>query len=183
MTQPNNLLSHSELLARAAKIKLLVLDVDGVLTDGKLYFNDQGKELKAFSTLDGHGLKLLRKTGVEVAIITGRKSELVRLRAQDLGIQYLEQGREDKFIALNEILQRYPCNLNEIAYIGDDHPDLLVMTKVALGISVKNAHSDVVLHSHWQTEKVGGSGAVREVCDLIMRAQGHYDQILQKYLN
>ncbi len=176
-------ISESELATRASKIKMLVLDVDGVLTDGKLYFDDQGKEMKAFSTLDGHGIKLLRKTGVEVAIITGRKSNLVALRANDLGIPFVSQGREDKFVALNEILENFNCKLSEIAYVGDDHPDLLVMTKIGLAISVNNAHSDVVENSHWQTKKNGGQGAVREVCDVIIRAQGNYDKMLSQYIN
>ena len=175
-------LSPEQLAERAEKVKLLVLDVDGVLTDGKLYFADTGQEMKAFSTLDGHGIKLLRSTGVEVGIITGRKSQLVEKRAADLGIQLLYQGREDKFVALQEMLSVFPCAPEEIAYVGDDHPDLLVMTKVGLGVASANAHDDVVKYSHYQTSKKGGEGAVREVCDLIMRAQANYERVLAKYI-
>ena len=175
-------ISSESLNKRAAKIKLLVLDVDGVLTDGKLYFGDGGQEMKAFSTLDGHGIKLLRSTGVEVGIITGRKSVLVEKRAADLSIRLLYQGREDKFTALTEMLVDFPCALNEVAYVGDDHPDLLVMTQIDLAIASANAHEDVLRYAHYKTSKPGGEGAVREVCDLIMRAQGTYDQILAKYV-
>lgn len=175
------LLDNPDIQIKAKKIKLLVLDVDGVLSDGKLYFSDTGREIKSFSTLDGHGIKLLRKTGVEVGIITGRESELVTKRASDLGIPYLIQGREDKYTALTEMLNEYPCQLDEICYVGDDHPDLLVMNKIGLAISVPNAHIDVIERAHGITEKQGGHGAVREVCDLIMHAQNTYSNVVAQY--
>ena len=178
----NIFITREEFLQRAKPIRLLLLDVDGVLTDGKLYFDNQGQETKAFSTLDGHGIKLLRKSGVEVGIITGRTSQLVERRAKDLGIPLIIQGREDKFTALEEMLEKFPCELSEIAYIGDDHPDLLVMTKVQLAITVANGHPDVVARSHWQTERKGGEGAVREICDLIMTAQNTYEEALSRYI-
>ena len=164
------------------KIKLLLLDVDGVLTDGRIYFSNDGHEMKAFNTLDGHGIKLLRKTGVETGIITGRKSDLVKKRAADLGITLLVQGREDKFVAMQELLQGKSVKLDEIAYMGDDHPDLLVMTRVGLALAVCNAHPDVLARAHWQSTKRGGEGAVREACDLIMKSQNTYEAALSHYL-
>src|SRR6187200_3241266 len=120
----------TEIKTRASRIKLLLLDVDGVLTDGRLYFSNQGDEFKTFSTLDGHGIKMLQKSGVKVGIITGRTSNLVAQRAADLGIGILVQGREDKWDALQEILRDYPLALDEIAFMGDDWPDLTVMCRV-----------------------------------------------------
>ncbi len=173
---------NPELRERAARIKLLLLDVDGVLTDGKLYFGNSGEEFKTFNTLDGHGIKLLQKTGVKVGIITGRTSNLVARRAKDLGIEILVQGREDKWDALQEILQDHPVPLEEIAFIGDDWPDLGVMTRVGLALTVANAHFSVAARAHWQSKERGGEGAVRSACDLIMQAQGTFDQALAQYL-
>lgn len=173
---------NPELRERAARIKLLLLDVDGVLTDGKLYFGNSGEEFKTFNTLDGHGIKLLQKTGVKVGIITGRTSNLVARRAKDLGIEILVQGREDKWDALQEILQDHPAPLEEIAFIGDDWPDLGVMTRVGLALTVANAHFSVAARAHWQSKERGGEGAVRSACDLIMQAQGTFDQALAQYL-
>lgn len=173
---------NPELRERAARIKLLLLDVDGVLTDGKLYFGNNGEEFKAFSTLDGHGIKLLQKSGVKVGIITGRTSNLVARRANDLGINILVQGREDKWDALQEILQEHPLQLNEIAFMGDDWPDLSVMTCVGLALAVANAHTSVAARAHWQSRERGGDGAVRAACDLIMQAQGTFDTALARYL-
>lgn len=171
-----------DLQTRITRIKLLLLDVDGVLTDGHLYFNNQGDEFKAFNTLDGHGIKMLQKSGVKVGIITGRTSELVARRARDLGIEILVQGREDKWEALKEILGLHPYSLDEIAFMGDDWPDLAVMTRVGLALSVANAHVSLVKHSHWQSSLRGGEGAVRSACDLIMQAQGTFEAALAPYL-
>ncbi|UTA48822.1 HAD-IIIA family hydrolase [Simiduia sp. 21SJ11W-1] len=171
----------TQALASAKNIKLLLLDVDGVLTDGKLYFDNQGNEMKAFNTQDGHGIKLLQKSGVQVGIITGRKSELVARRAGDLGINILVQGREDKFAALQEILTDLPLALEQIAFMGDDHPDLTCMVKVGLAMTTANAHPDVVARAHWQSARNGGEGAVREACDFIMQAQGTHAALLAKY--
>lgn len=174
--------SPNELHARIKKIRLLILDVDGVLSDGKIYFSNSGEEMKCFNTLDGQGIKVLQQTGVEVAIITGRKSKLVEKRANDLGIKLLMQGREDKFDALTEMLANFPCDLNRIAFMGDDLPDLRVMIKVGLSLSVFNAHPEVTKRSHWQSTERGGNGAVRQACDLIMDAQGTYEEALQAFL-
>ena len=171
-----------ELRERASRIKLLLLDVDGVLTDGRLYFGNQGEEFKSFSTLDGQGIKALQKSGVKVGIITGRTSNLVARRASDLGIEILVQGREDKWEALQEILREHPFALDEIAFMGDDWPDLTVMTRVGLAFTVANAHFSVAARSHWQSRERGGEGAVRSACDLIMQAQGTFESILATYL-
>ncbi|WNO09590.1 HAD-IIIA family hydrolase [Teredinibacter sp. KSP-S5-2] len=176
-------MTSETVIQKAKKIKLLLLDVDGVLSDGKIYFNDQGVEHKAFNTLDGHGIKMLRRSGVEVGIITGRSSHIVEKRAQDLGIQFLIQGREDKYSALCELLKSFPCELDEIAFMGDDYPDLTVMTKVGLALTVANALPVMVERSHWQSTRAGGEGAVREACDFIMQAQGSFDTALAQYIS
>ena len=173
---------NHELSKRAASIKLLLLDVDGVLTDGRLFFGNNGEEFKSFSTLDGQGIKTLQKSGVKVGIITGRTSNLVARRANDLGISIVVQGREDKWDALQEILQEHPAGLDEIAFMGDDWPDLTVMTRVGLALTVANAHPSVASRAHWQSSERGGEGAVRAACDLIMQAQGTFDAALASYL-
>ena len=182
LNESSSLLAAPELQTRASRIKLLLLDVDGVLTDGRLYFGNQGDEFKTFSTLDGHGIKMLQKSGVTVGIITGRTSNLVAKRASDLGITILIQGREDKWDALQEILREHPVALEEIAFMGDDWPDLTVMCRVGLALTPANGHHSVVERSHWQSYARGGEGAVREACDMIMKAQGTFDAILKPYL-
>ncbi|WP_445356736.1 KdsC family phosphatase [Microbulbifer sp. ANSA002] len=176
------MVSEEEINAVLQKVRWLVLDVDGVLTDGKLYFDNNGNELKTFNTLDGHGIKMLQNSGVRVAIITGRRSSVVERRAHDLGITKLIQGREDKFIALQELLADEPCRLEDIAYIGDDYPDLLVMTRVGCPIAPPNAASPVRERALWITRTRGGEGAVREACDRIMQAQGTFDSALAPYI-
>lgn len=178
----------SDLLQQRAKaIRLLMLDVDGVLTDGKLYFGNNGEEMKTFCTLDGHGIKMLQKSGVRVGIITGRKSELVRRRASDLGITILLQGREDKWHALQELfadktLFETPVAPENIAFMGDDWPDLTVMSRVGLALTVANAHHSVAERAHWQSHLRGGEGAVRDACDMIMKAQNTFERALSYYL-
>ncbi|WP_237066247.1 HAD hydrolase family protein [Microbulbifer guangxiensis] len=175
--------AHNEQIDhKLARVRHLVLDVDGVLTDGRLYFDNSGNELKTFSTLDGHGIKMLQKSGVQVAIITGRRSSVVERRAHDLGVHKLIQGREDKFTALKELFGEDGYRLEDIAYVGDDYPDLLVMKRVGCPISVPNAAPPVREHAIWVTEARGGEGAVREVCDRIMKAQGTFDTALAPYL-
>ncbi|WP_045857307.1 KdsC family phosphatase [Teredinibacter purpureus] len=174
-------LSLDHIEHKCRDIKLLLLDVDGVLTDGKLYFSNEGYEMKAFNTLDGQGIKLLRRSGVEVGIITGRTSSLVAKRAEDLGLTILKQGREDKFVALQELLTEHQYQLNQIAFMGDDYPDLTVMCRIGLALTVQNAHPAVVDHAHWKSSRKGGEGAVREACDLIMKAQDTYQSALDEY--
>lgn len=173
---------NEQLQARARAIRLLVLDVDGVLTDGRLYFGSKGEALKTFNTLDGHGLKMLAASGVQVAIITGRNSPMVQRRAEGLGISRIKLGREDKMAALQELLAEEPCPLEAIACMGDDYPDLAIMSKVGLALAPPNACDEVRVRAHWISARPGGEGAVREACDLIMRAQGTYFAALAPYL-
>jgi len=179
MTKPK---IDTAVLEKAKKISLLALDVDGVMTDGKIYFSAQGDELKAFSILDGQGIKSLLNNGIEVAIITGRNSPLTSRRAKDLGIKHILQGREDKKIALTELCQTLQTPYDCIAYMGDDLPDLSAIIHSGLGVTVPNAHSYVKQHADLCTESSGGQGAVREVCDLILEAKGLLDQYHEKYL-
>jgi 3-deoxy-D-manno-octulosonate 8-phosphate phosphatase (KDO 8-P phosphatase) len=172
----------SEILAKAGKIRLLSLDVDGVLTDGKLFFDAAGVEYKAFHARDGHGLKLLQQSGVKVAVISGRKSASVALRMESLGIDLVYQGYEDKLTALHDLVQRLALTPEQIAHVGDDVLDLPLMCKVGLAIAVQDAHFVVKQHAHWCTQLPGGNGAVREVSDLIMQAQGTFAAAIGRYL-
>ncbi len=169
-------------LEKAKKLKLLILDVDGVLTDGKLFFDNEGNEYKAFHSRDGHGIKLLRQTGVEVAVISGRKSNSVALRMKNLGIEYVYQGHENKIAAFNEIIEKLRITPDQAAHVGDDLLDLPIMTRVGLAIAVDDANFAVKQRADWCTTLPGGHGAVREVCDLIMQAQGRFEDVVNAYL-
>ncbi|WP_370526966.1 3-deoxy-manno-octulosonate-8-phosphatase KdsC [Methylobacter sp. BlB1] len=169
-------------LEKAKKLKLLILDVDGVLTDGKLFFDNEGNEYKAFHARDGHGIKLLRQTGVEVAVISGRKSNSVALRMKSLGIEYVYQGHENKIAAFDEIIDKLRITPDQAAHVGDDLLDLPIMTRVGLAIAVDDANFAVKQHADWCTTLPGGHGAVREVCDLIMQAQGRFEDVVNAYL-
>lgn len=169
-------------LHKARRISLLLLDVDGVLTNGQLYITEHGESIKAFNTLDGQGIKLLQEQGIAVGIISGRKSPALAQRAQALGITLLAQGREDKFTALTEMLANHPAGMDDIAYIGDDLPDLLVMRHIGLAIAVPDAHSEIHQHAHACTLRTGGHGAVRDACDFILRAQNKYQAALARFL-
>lgn len=170
------------IIKKAEKIKLLVLDVDGVLTDGRLFFDFFGNEYKSFHARDGHGLKLLKSTGVELAVISGRKSKSVALRMKMLGIHHVYQGHENKRDAFSELLSKTGLKPEQVAYVGDDLLDLPIMAKVGLAVAVNDAHQEVQARAHWCTALPGGRGAVREVCDLIMQAQGSYQAIVDSYL-
>lgn len=167
---------------RASKIRLAIFDVDGVLTDGRLYFMPDGTEFKSFNTLDGHGIKMLIASGVETAIISGRSSPLVERRAANLGIQHLIQGREDKLTALAELREKVPLELEQIAFLGDDLPDLPVMRRVGLGMAVATANDFVREQAHGVTLNAGGAGAAREFCEFIMHAQGTLHSAQAEYL-
>ena len=167
---------------KAKKLKLLILDVDGVLTDGKLFFDNAGNEYKSFHARDGHGIKLLRQTGVEVAVISGRKSNSVALRMQSLGIAHVYQGHEDKRAAFDELIEKIGITPEQAAHVGDDLLDLPIMMRVGLAIAVDDANFAVKQRAHWCTSLPGGHGAVREVCDFIMQAQGHFDEVVNAYL-
>ncbi len=176
-----NLLDNSFL--KAKKIKLLICDVDGVLTDGGLYFDKNGDELKRFYVQDGHGLKSLMQYGIEVAIISARNTPSVEYRMKNLGIKHYYQGQDDKKIALQELIQKLKLNLEQVAYIGDDVIDLPVMTQVGFAIAVSNANEAIKPYAHYITLKQGGQGGVREVCDLLLKTQGHYENFIKQYLN
>ena len=171
-----------EIERRAKVIKLVIFDVDGVLTDGSLILGNDGQEYKMFNTQDGHGMKLLRQSGVEIGVITARRSELVRRRMESLGVRHLFQGQSDKRVAYAELKQALDLQDDEIAYVGDDWLDLCIMRQVGLAIAVQNAHPTVKEVAHWTTEKRGGQCAVREVCDRIIQAQGKWDELLQCHL-
>jgi 3-deoxy-D-manno-octulosonate 8-phosphate phosphatase (KDO 8-P phosphatase) len=171
----------SAIIEAAKNIKLVLLDVDGVLTDGRLYYGNSGEELKAFDIQDGLGIKLLQKGGVKVGIITGRRSALLQRRAEELAISPLVQGREDKWLALNEILEDLDVSLEEIAFVGDDLPDLAVIKRVGLGITPANGSHIVASQADWQTKHSGGDGAVREIAELILSAQDKLESILAAY--
>lgn len=167
---------------KARSIRLLALDVDGVLTDGSLFFHADGSESKAFNSLDGHGIKMLQASGVEVAIITGRRSKMVEHRAKALGIKTLFQGREDKLVALKSIKESKQLEWHQIAYCGDDLPDLAAIKAAGLGVTVPNAPEYMVQHADMCTAREGGQGAVRELCDFIMQAQGTLQDAIDHYL-
>jgi len=170
------------IVEKAKKLKLLILDVDGVLTDGRLFFDNEGNEYKSFHARDGHGIKLLRQTGVEVAVISGRKSNSVALRMKNLGIEHVYQGHENKIAAFNELIEKTGVTHEQAAHVGDDVLDLPIMTRVGLAIAVNDANFAVKQRADWCTSLAGGQGAVREVCDFIMQAQGHFDDVLSAYL-
>ncbi len=165
----------TDILERAARIRLAVFDVDGTLTDGRLWYGEDGRETKVFHVHDGLGLKRLQANGVQVALITARISHPVALRAEELDIAHVYQGQRDKRACLLELLDALGLTAEQAAFVGDDLPDLPPMRIVGLAVAVANAHPWVVEQAHWQTRKGGGMGAAREVCDLILHAQGKDD--------
>ncbi len=171
-----------DVLAKAANIRLVIFDVDGVLTDGRLILGDDGQEYKAFHSRDGHGIKMLKAGGVEIGIITGRTSKVVEHRMANLGITHVYQGKLDKVPAFEELLAKLGVAPEQTAYVGDDVVDLPVMRKVGLAIAVQDAHPFVKQHAHWQTPSRGGLGAARDVCELLLEAQGKLSAMLEKYL-
>jgi 3-deoxy-D-manno-octulosonate 8-phosphate phosphatase (KDO 8-P phosphatase) len=175
----NYLENFPQALERAENIKLVMLDVDGVLTDGALYIGADGKEqIKVFDSLDGHGIKLLASTGVQFAIISGRESSMVKARAKELGIEHVHMAVTNKLETLNALLKKIGGSLKTTAAVGDDWPDLPVLTRVELACAPAQAHPGVLEVAHFVTSKNGGSGAVREICDLILKAQGNYQKLL-----
>ena len=171
-----------DILAKAAQIRLIIFDVDGVLTDGSLFIGDDGEEYKAFHSRDGHGMKMLRATGVEIGIITGRTSNVVRHRMASLGIHYVYQGQLEKLPAFEELIGKLGLEQGQVAYVGDDVVDLPILIRAGLAVAVADAHPLVKRHAHWTTPHGGGRGAARDVCELIMEAQGTLDATLQHYL-
>jgi len=166
---------------RLARIRLLLLDVDGVLTDGRIIYDSQGVETKAFDVKDGHGLKLLQRAGIAVGIITGRQSPVVDIRARELGIEIVYQGAKDKLVPFGEILAKLGLTAEEVAYVGDDLPDLPVMRRVGWAAAPSDAIEEVKPYAHYVTVRPGGRGAVREVCDLLLRESGHWEGVASRY--
>lgn len=166
---------------RARAVRMIVFDVDGVLTDGSLFYGDQGEEYKSFNSRDGHGIKMLRASGVETGIITGRTSQVVLHRARNLGIAHIFQGAEDKLLAYRELLAAVGLEQDQIAYMGDDIVDLPVMNRCGLAITVPDAPEEVKARAQLITRAGAGRGAAREACELIMRAQGTWDAQLALY--
>jgi len=172
-------IDESKAVSLAKSVELVLLDVDGVLTDGKLYFSGAGEELKVFNTLDGHGIKLLLNNNIKVGIISGRDSAALDARAQQLGIEILFKGRENKLPVFFEIMASLENVTNEqVVYIGDDLPDIPVIKQAGLGIAVPNAHREVLRNADIITKATGGNGAVREVCDFLLESKGIYQQLI-----
>jgi 3-deoxy-D-manno-octulosonate 8-phosphate phosphatase (KDO 8-P phosphatase) len=164
------------------KIRVLLMDVDGVMTDGRIIYNNQGIETKVFDVKDGHGLKILQQAGIKTGIITGRTSDVVKYRAQELGIDFLYQGAKDKLAPYFEIIQTCGFAENEVSYIGDDFPDIPILRRVGFAVTVFDAVEEVKKHVHKITSCPGGRGAVREVCDLLLKGGGHWERIVSAYL-
>ncbi len=171
------------LIEQASQVKLFVLDVDGVLSDGKIIYDANGVETKNFHVQDGFGIECLHKAGIKTAIITGRSSPIVEKRAKELKITHFMQGRPDKLEALNEVLADGNISLAECAYMGDDWVDIKAMQAVGFCATVPNAHGEVIKRASMVTTHAGGHGAVREVCDIILKATGHYNTLLADYID
>lgn len=167
--------------ARLAGIRLLLLDVDGVLSDGRIVYDARGTEIKTFDVKDGHGIKMLQKAGIEVGIITGRQSEVVTVRAAELGIEILYQGISDKAVPYREILGRLGLRNDEVAYLGDDVVDLPILSRVGFAAATADAVEDIKPYVHYVTTRAGGRGAVREICDLILKEGGHWPRVMGRY--
>jgi 3-deoxy-D-manno-octulosonate 8-phosphate phosphatase (KDO 8-P phosphatase) len=171
-----------DVFEKAKRIRLIVFDVDGVLTDGSLYISDSGEEYKAFNTLDGHGMRMLKQSGVELVAVSGRTSRAMEMRAQDLHIGLLYQGVEDKLEVYSSLLAKFRLAAEATAYVGDDVMDLPVMRRCGLAICVPDSPALVKQHAHYITQQPGGRGAVREICELIMQAQGTFQAQMSQYL-
>ena len=169
-----------ELLLQAQGIRVVFFDVDGVLTDGGLYFSESGETLKRFHTLDGHGIKLLQRAGITPAVVTGRDSKALRLRLAALGVTHAHFGTEDKRPAAEAVLAALGLDWTQAAAMGDDWPDLPVMTRCAFACAPANAQAEVLALAHYVTRLSGGAGAVRELCDLLLVASGQYVRLLQE---
>ncbi|MBU0481635.1 MAG: HAD-IIIA family hydrolase [Proteobacteria bacterium] len=168
-------------LERAGRIKMLILDVDGVLTDGSIIYTPDGEEIKAFSTRDGLGIRLVQKAGVEVGIITARSSAVVNRRAENLGITKVIQGAGNKLESFRKIIGENSLDPSQVAYVGDDWLDLPVLTRVGLAVAVADSAPEVIDAAHYVTVNPGGRGAVREVCNLIVEALGKHQELLREY--
>ena len=175
------LLDGGEVGRRAARVKLLLLDCDGVLTDGRITLVSGGDEEKSFHTRDGHGLVLLHRAGLQSAVISGRTSAALERRARDLGIPHLRQGTHDKIVEYREVLAAAGVSEDETCVVGDDVTDIPLMRRSALAVAVSDATAETRVHAHYVTRLPGGFGAVREVCELILKAQGRWEELMRRY--
>lgn len=175
-------MNNTELVTQAKQIRCVICDIDGVMTDGRLYLDNNGNELKAFHVQDGLGLKLLMAAGIQVAVITTSISEIIENRMRQLGIINYFKGQVNKEAAFLELQSRLNLDFNAFAYIGDDLPDIPLMQQSGLGIAVANAVEEVKKIADWQTKNRGGAGAIREAADFILKAQGQFDAALRLYL-
>lgn len=173
---------REDAVSRAARIRLMIFDVDGILTDGSLHYGPDGETIKTFNVLDGHGIKLLQQSGVATAIISARKSDIVARRAADLGIRHLYQGVHDKRTAFEQLLAETGTAAEACGFVGDDVIDLPILLRTGFAASVPNAHPEVRSRVHYVTQASGGHGAARELCDFILRAQGNYEAAIAPYL-
>lgn len=167
---------------RAAAVCLLILDVDGVLTDGRLYFDAKGEALKVFHVRDGHGIKMAQRAGIEVAFVSGRRSDAAYQRARELGINRFHEGVRDKVAVMQEIMAAMGLEAAQVAVVGDDLVDLPIMAQAGLSVAVADAVPEVTAAAHWVTNNLGGRGAVREVCDLLLKAQGKWAEIVRPWM-
>jgi 3-deoxy-D-manno-octulosonate 8-phosphate phosphatase (KDO 8-P phosphatase) len=167
---------------RAQAIRLLILDVDGVLTDGSLYFDAKGEALKVFHVRDGHGIKMAQRAGIEVAFLSGRRSDAAYHRARELGVSRFHEGLRDKVAVLEEIMAALQIEAAAVAAVGDDLVDLPHLRRVGLAVAVADAAPEVQAAAHWVTNLPGGRGAVREVCDLLLKAQGKWEGIVSPWV-
>jgi 3-deoxy-D-manno-octulosonate 8-phosphate phosphatase (KDO 8-P phosphatase) len=172
-----------DFIEKARQIRLVIFDVDGVLTDGGLFIDSEGRELKVFNSRDGHGMRMLQESGVIIGVITGRSSEAVSHRMKGLGIQHVFQGQRDKLPAFRQLLDTVGVSAEQVACVGDDVVDLPMMRRAGLAIAVNDAHELVKEHAHWITANRGGHGAARDVCELIMKAQGTLPALWDRYLS
>jgi 3-deoxy-D-manno-octulosonate 8-phosphate phosphatase (KDO 8-P phosphatase) len=170
-----------KLIEKMKPIRLLVLDVDGVMTDGKIIMNDMGCEIKNFDVKDGHGIKILMRCGIDVILLTGRRSAVVEHRAKDIGIEEVYQGIFNKLEKFEEILQNKSFNYENIAFVGDDIVDIPLLKRVGFSVAVADATEDVKKCVDYITKKAGGNGAVREVCEIILQAQGKWIDVAKRY--
>lgn len=175
-------MDEAEIQRRAARVKLLLMDCDGVLTDGRIWILEDGEDQKAFHTRDGLGIDLLHRAGLKSGIISGRTSSALERRAQSLGVSYLWQGRDDKRQAFAGTLAQAGVTNEEVAYVGDDLTDLPLMVQSGFAIAVGDAVAEVKARAHYVTTATGGNGAVREVVELILKAQGRWDELVKSYL-
>ena len=168
-------------LERAKRIKILIVDIDGVMTDGRIIYSIYGDELKFFDVQDGFGMTLLNRAGIKTVIMTAKKSKIVKLRGRDLNVAKIYQGFHDKLLPFNKLIKKFRVAPDEVCFIGDDLIDLPVLKRVGLAVSVPNAVEDVKTYAHYITSKTGGRGAVREVCDMILRSQGRWEDVTMRY--